>query len=292
MTIVAILLALGAAVAWSLETVLAKPGLRRMDMFSYAAIRPLFALLFVVPFGLWTSGFQFPGWRLVVIAAIAGVIDSFVGSMLFYFSVKRVSAHEASSLANTAPFWGVVASVFILGERLQPVLFVAAFFVVLGAFFLVNRRDNESAVRLSWNALPALGAGILWGVVETVPAKYCLTNGMSVGTFQLILIVSSGVAWGAAALIRSRRTPLHFPRRGVMIAFVTAFLGYALAWVLWLSGVKLVPASLLSPVRGSMTLFTFLFSVILLREHPSRRSALGALLVLCGVLLVSILGSA
>lgn len=149
MTIVAILLALGAAVAWSLETILAKPGLRRMDMFSYAAIRPLFALLFVVPFGLLTSGFQFPGWRLVVIAAVAGVIDSFVGSMLFYFSVKRVPAHEASSLANTAPFWGVVASVFILGERLQPVLFVAALFVVLGAFFLVNQQDNESAVRVS-----------------------------------------------------------------------------------------------------------------------------------------------
>jgi len=106
MTIVAILLALGAAVAWSLETVLAKPGLRRMDMFSYAAIRPLFALLFVGPFGLLTSGSQFPGWRLVVIAAVAGVIDSFVGSMLFYFSVKRVSAHEASSLANTAPLLG------------------------------------------------------------------------------------------------------------------------------------------------------------------------------------------
>ena len=77
-----------------------------------------------------------------------------------------------------------------------------------------------------------------------------------------------------------------------MIAFVTAFLGYALAWTLWLSGVKLAPASLLSPVRRSMTLFTFLFSVILLREHPSRRSALGVLLVLCGILLVSILGSA
>ena len=245
-----------------------------------------------MPFGLWTSGFQFPGWRLVAIAAVAGVIDSFVGSMLFYFSVERVPAHEASALANTAPFWGVVASVFILGERLQPVLFVAAFFVVLGAFFLVNQRADESALRLSWNALPALGAGILWGVVETVPAKYCLTNGMSVGTFQLILIVSSGIAWGVAALIRSRRIPLRFPRRGVMIAFVTAFLGYALAWTLWLSGVKLAPASLLSPVRGSMTLFTFLFSVILLREHPSRRSALGVLLVLCGILLVSILGSA
>ena len=38
MTIVAILLALGAAVAWSLETVLVKPGLRRMDMLGREAL--------------------------------------------------------------------------------------------------------------------------------------------------------------------------------------------------------------------------------------------------------------
>jgi drug/metabolite transporter (DMT)-like permease len=291
-TTIAILLATGAAIAWALETVLSKPALRYMDMFSYGAIRPLFALLFVIPYGLLTSGFVFPGWELLGIAAVAGVIDSFVGSMLFYYAVNRVSAHEASSLANTAPFWGVVTSIVILGEPMQPILLVAAVFVVLGALFLVNQSDEKSMFRLSWSALPALGSGILWGFVETVPAKYCLTNGMSVMTFQLTLIVSSGIAWGIAALVHSRRIPLRFPRRGVALAFVTAVLGYGVGWIFWLSGVSMAPASLLSPVRGSMTLFTFLFSVVLLRERPSRRSAFGALFVLCGVLLVSIFGSA
>jgi len=292
MTSIAILLATGAAIAWALGTVLSKPALRYMDMFSYAVIRPLFALVFVIPFGLFTSGFDYPGWKFLSIAAVAGVIDSFVGSILFYYAVNRVPAHEATSLANTAPFWGVVTSILILGERMQPILFIAAVFVVLGALFLVNRSDEKSMFRLSWSALPALGSGILWGFVETVPAKYCLTGGMSVMTFQLVLICSSGIAWGIAALVRSRRTPLRFPRRGVALAFVTAILGYAVGWILWLSGVSMVPASLLSPVRGSMTLFTFLFSVVLLHERPSRRSAFGALFVLCGVLLVSIFGSA
>ncbi|MCD6495185.1 DMT family transporter [Candidatus Bipolaricaulota bacterium] len=292
MTTIAILLATGAAIAWALETVLSKPALRHMDMFSYGAIRPLFALMFVVPYGLLTSGFAFPGWKLMGIAVVAGVIDSFVGSMLFYYAVHRVSAHEASSLANTAPFWGVITSILILGERMQPVLIVAAVFVVLGALFLVNRSDEKSSFRLSWSALPALGSGILWGFVETVPVKYCFANGMTAMTFQLTLIASSGIAWGIAALVRSRHTPLSFPRRGVALAFVTAILGYGFGWILWLSGVSMVPASLLSPVRGSMTLFTFLFSVILLHERPSRSSALGAVFVLCGVLLVSILGSA
>lgn len=161
MTTVAILLATGAAIAWALETVLSKPALRHMDMFFYGAIRPLFALMFVVPYGILTAGFGFPGWRLLAIATVAGIIDSFVGSMLFYYAVNRVSAHEATSLSNTAPFWGVIMSILILGEPMQPILFIAALFVVVGALFLVKRSDGKSMFRLSWSALPALGSGIL-----------------------------------------------------------------------------------------------------------------------------------
>ena len=292
MTTVAILLATGAAIAWALETVLTKPALRHMDMFSYGALRPLFALLLVIPYGILTAGFGFPGWRLLAIATVAGIIDSFVGSMLFYYAVNRVSAHEATSLSNTAPFWGVITSILILGEPMQPILILAAACVVVGALFLVNKSDEKLSFSFSLQALPALAAGILWGFVETVPVKYCFASGMSVMTFQLTLIVSSGAAWGIAAALRSRRTPLRFPIRGVGFAFVTAVLGYGVAWILWLTGVSMAPASLLSPVRGSMTLFTFLFSVVLLHERPSKKSALGALFVLCGVLLVSVFGSA
>lgn len=291
MTTIAILLATGAAISWGLDIVLSKPALRYMDTFSYGAIRPLFALLFVIPIGLLTSGFELGSWDLLFIAVIAGIMDSFIGAMLFYYSVHRVPANEASSLANTAPFWGVITSVLILGEPMQPVLLVSALLVVSGAVFLVNNRNTKSVSGFSWAALPALGSGILWGFVETVPAKYCLTNGMSAMMFQLTLIASSGMAWSIAALARSRRKPLYFKPQGVMLAFVTSILGYVVAWMMWLYAVHLVPASFISPVRGSMTLFTVLFSVVILRERLSSKSAIGAILVLSGVLLVSIFAS-
>jgi transporter family protein len=291
LTTIAILLAIGAAISWGLDIVLSKPALRYMDTFSYGAIRPFIALLFVIPIGALTSGFVFVSWNLVLIAVIAGIIDSFIGAMLFYYAVHRVPANEASSLANTAPFWGVIASVLILGEPMRPVLLVSALLVVTGAVFLVNNRDTKAVSGFSWAALPALGSGILWGFVETVPAKYCLTNGMSPLTFQLILIASSGTAWSIAAFVRSRYKPLYFKRQGVLLALLTSILGYVVAWLLWLYAVNLVPASLISPVRGSMTLFTVLFSVVLLREKLSTRSALGAVFVLAGVLIVSIFAS-
>jgi len=242
-------------------------------------------------YGLSVSGFRFPGWSLIGIALAAGLLDSFFGLMLYFVSVKRISAHEASSLSNTAPFWGVTTSVVVLGEAPQPILFVAALLVVVGSYLLMMRRDESGGSRWGWGAVPALGAGIVWGFAETVPARYCLTHGMTPLTFQLVFLISVAIAWGSSALLRIRRQPLSFPRRGVLLALVTGLLGYVVGWLLWLSGLSLAPASLLSPVRGSMTLFAFLFSVILLRERPTRRAATGVLLTFAGVLLVTFFGT-
>ena len=90
-------------------------------------------------------------------------------------------------------------------------------------------------------------------------------------------------------------TPLlrrHLPRRvdrpGLALAGVSAVFGAFLGWWLWLSGLRLAPASVLAPVRGSTLLFTFLFSILFLGERPTRPAIVGVALVFGGVLLVSL----
>jgi len=291
MNSLAIFLALAAAVSWALTQTLAKIGLKRMDLVSYLLIRPWFALLFIVPYGLFTSGFHLPGPGLVGIAILGGFTDSFAGTLLYMLAIKKSSAHKAASLANTAPFWGVATAVLFLGERPQLTTFIAAILVALGAYFLVTHRGTTSASYSFWEPLPALGAGILWGVAETVPAKYCLTHGMAPITFQLILVSTTAVSWALVAGLRSKNHHLHYPWPGLRIALFTSFTGFFLGWILWLSGLKLALASQLAPIRGgAMTLFAFMFSVLLLRERPSAHSVIGMLLVVSGVSLVSILG--
>lgn len=291
MTNLAIFLALGAAVSWALTQVLTKTGLERMDLLSYASIRPLFALLFIVPYGLLTTGFQYTGLNLVAIAVLGGLIDAFFGSMLYFVAVKKSSAHEAASLANTAPFWGVVTAVLFLGEKPRLVVFVAAVLVVLGAYFLVTRRNITSTDYSLWQTLPALGAGVLWGVAETVPAKFCLNQGMSPIFYQLIMVSTAAVSWNLLASFRGKHLfHHHYPLKDWGVAAFTGFSGFFLGWTLWLTGLNLAPASFLSPIRGSMTLFAFLLSMVILRERPTARSAVGMLLTFGGVFLVSIFG--
>lgn len=193
MNTLAILLALGASICWALAMILAKIGLKWMGLVSFAAIRPLFALLFIVPYGLLTSGFHHTGFGLVGIAVLAGFLDAFVGSLLFLVAIKRSPAHKASALSLTAPFWGVVAAVLFLGERPQLVVYVAAVLIISGAYFLASGRDAATSNDRTLSGIPlALAAGILWGVT-IVPAKYCLSHGMTPITYTLIGVATAGV---------------------------------------------------------------------------------------------------
>jgi drug/metabolite transporter (DMT)-like permease len=224
----------------------------------------------------------------MAVAILGGILDSFVGTSIYMVALKVTPAYEAVPLANTAPFWGVVAAVILLGEEPHFASFTAAILVVLGAYFLASHRDNSNTPKTRWGPWVALLAGVMWGIAEIAPTKYCLTNGMAPVTYQLMVVGGSATAWGLFVLLRYRSNRYFWSRNGLGIAALTGFTNLFLGWILWLFALDRAPASLISPIRGLVVLFGFLASVFILREKPSRRSALGVLLIIGGVVLISI----
>lgn len=292
MTGVAVLLGLGAALCWSLGMVIAKLGVHRMGVVAYGLTRWSLALLFIIPYGIYVGQFQFDRPDLIGMAALAGFLDAFLGGLVYLLALKKSPAHRAITLTNTAPFWGVVAAILFLGEPARMAAFFAAILVVLGAYFLVVQ--NRNAAFSSHHSYPgsiyALIAAIVYAVAELVPTKYCLDRGMPPLALLLIFTGTAVVSWGLVAAWLATRRRLRFSKRGVGAALLAAFSGSFLGWTLWLSSLQRVNASLLAPVRGSVTLFAFLFSVLLLRERPTVRALGGFAFVFGGVLLISLLG--
>jgi drug/metabolite transporter (DMT)-like permease len=280
-------LGLSGALVWGLSQVLTKPGLAEMDLARFALIRVVTGLVCVIPFGLATSEFAFPPLPALGAAVSVGVIDCFLGVLLFMLAVQRIDAHQATPLANAAPLWGVLAAWLFLAESLSVVVLVAALLVVCGAYFLAGRGTGSvSGRRRLWGLAFAVGCGACWGIAETVPAKYCMSQGMSPATFQLIVMVTTTALWSLAAAIGRHRHWTRNGRRAAVLGVVSGFTGFFLGWTLWLSGLQLAPASVLAPLRGTTILFGFIGSVAFLRERPTRRAMLGGALVLAGVLLV------
>lgn len=287
MTILAFFLAFAAAATWAIGMTLAKPALRYADPLSYTRIRWVVVTALAFVYGLVSNGFRFPGWVPLGYAALAGVLDAAAGGLFYLLAMERTSAHQTTTLSNTAPLWGVAASVLFLGEPARWSAFVAALLVVLGAWFLVRKPGGALRGRRAGPAF-ALLTGILWGIAETVPSKLALERGISP---ILLLFVFSVTAVGSISLVTPflrAHIPRKMTRKGLGYALVSAATGAFLGWVLWLSALERAPASLVSPVRGTSMLFAFSYSVLFLRERPMREAFLGAGLVFAGILVVTL----
>ncbi|MBN1859234.1 DMT family transporter [Candidatus Bipolaricaulota bacterium] len=277
--------------SWGVAQVVMKSGLLRVDAVTFAFLRPVVALLFIVPYVVFADEFAFVSVSVTAVAAAGGVLNAFAGTALYYYAVKRSPVHQAASLANTSPFWSVALAVLFLRESPSAGTFGAAALVVAGSYLLIARgsRNRQSAGSLL-PRLAALGAGLLWGFTAAVPAKYCLARGMSGATYELILVASAGICWAMLAVPRILQHGMQVSRAGWLYVIVSSVFGFFVGWILWLEALGRVDASVLGPVNGATALFAFAFGVLLFRERPTGRAYGGALLIFSGVVVVSLLG--
>ena len=283
----AIPLAIAASAAWAIGMTAAKPGIRYLDRLTYTFYRWVLVSVLALAYGMASGGLSFPGVVPVLWAAVAGFIDAAIGGFVYLMAMERTSAHQTTTLSSTAPLWGVFSAILFLREPLQGAIVAAAFLAVGGLVFLVRRRDPLAPNALSGAAL-ALATAFLWGFSETVPTKLALEGGL--GPETLLFVFACAGALGALLMIPllRHRIPKRVERRGFLYVLLSAGGGAFFGWLFWLNALALAPASVLSPIRGLTLLFAFIYSIVFLRERPTGRAVIGAILVLGGVLLVSI----
>jgi len=281
------LFALGGALSWGASQIISKAGVAHTSVTRFVLIRALVGLTCMLTYGFLTSGFTLPEISLIGWAMLAGALDFVLGTMLFVLALKRIQAHEAASLANSAPLWGVVGAWIVLGEPFSFTVLVAALLVVAGAYLLTSRNGRRDTGTSTTGFAMALGAGVSWGVAETVPAKYCLSQGMDAATFQLIMLCTATLLLVIVHTISRMKGSAPAPtRKGTVTAILSGFLGFFLGWVFWLRGVDLSPASLVAPLRGATIIFAFAGSAVFLKERPTGRALVGMLLIVSGVVFV------
>ncbi|MFC2100032.1 DMT family transporter [Candidatus Bipolaricaulota bacterium] len=282
----AIVLALCSGATWAIGMTVAKPALRHIDILSYMLGRWLIVVPLALIYGFATGTFAFASWIGVGFAALAGFIDSTLGGLFYMLAMQRTPAYQTSTLASTAPLWGVVSAILILHEPLRWSVIVAALLVVLGAFLLVGHRMKLRG-HLAGSALGLL-TGLLWGFAETIPSKLALQHGLSPASLLFVFSCSGVLTIAAMIPLLRSRFPRRIERRGVAYMVLAAAGGAFLGWIFWLSSLERAPASLISPIRGSTLLFAFLYTLVFLRERPAARAFVGVLCVLAAVVLVSV----
>ena len=281
------MLAIAAAAFWGVAMTVAKPGSRHLDPISFLLCRWVLALALALLVAGISGSLVFPGWGAVGFVVLGSLMNAVVGWTLYLLAMERAPGYRVTALASTAPLWGVLGAILFVGETFRWTALVASLLVIAGTYCLV-REPGSRKTKSPIGAALAITAGVLWGISESVPMNLATGLGMAPETSIVVFAASAIVGNLLLMPILRRRVPKRVDRRGLGLAALSAVSGAFLGWFLWLSGLRLAPASLLAPVRGSTLLFTFLFSVLFLREQPSRWAIIGVGFVFGGVLLVSL----
>jgi drug/metabolite transporter (DMT)-like permease len=226
--------------------------------------------------------------RAVALAALAGIFFA-LDLALWNTGLLYTSAANATLLANTAPIWVGLGTLWLFRERLSGWFWIGMTIALAGAALILGRDLLRPAAgaNISAGDLFALGAGVFYGL-------YLLLAGRVRATLDTTRVMAIATGAGSAVLFI---TCLLFraPLAGYSWQAWLALLG--LGFVSQLGGVWCInyalghlPAAVVSVTLLAQPVLVAILGVVLLGEDLGPVQIIGGALVLCGIYLVHRLG--
>ena len=232
-------------------------------------------------------------WRGIVLFArdrtlwpglAAGVLFG-LEFVLIFAGLEFTSAARSALMVNTMPFWMLLGSHFLLGERITARKLAGLVLAFAGVVLIFSDNLSSPGPDALWGDLLCLCAGTLWAATLLVIKASRLSGTSPEKTLLYQLAVS--------ALVALPLIPLYGPLMREVTVLATASLAFqtvfvvAFTYVLWFWLVRRYPASGLSSFTFLSPAFGVIFAGVLLGEPLTARifSALG--LIAAGLVLVN-----
>lgn len=266
------------AVIWGYNWVVMKIAVEDAPPFVFAATRTLGGGLALLVVGLTLRRRIVPQHPAAFFWIGLFQTGIFVG--LVTWAVVAAGAGQVAMLAYTMPLWVSLLAWPILGERLNVKQGAAIAVAFAGVACMIGRRS------LGLPELLAILAGVSWAIGIIIAKR--LQRGGSVDLFGLTMwqLLFGGIALTVvAALVPEHATVWNLPY-ALAVAY-NVLLATALAYFLWLFILERLPArdasmgTLANPVLGVLAAW------IQLGERPTALGAMGMVLVLLGLVLLS-----
>jgi bacterial/archaeal transporter family protein len=214
-----------------------------------------------------------------------------VGSswVLSYFGLKHLPITVAAPLRATAPLFTVIGAVLLFGERPSYGQW-SGITLILISYFLYSkssRKDAKTNVHAIWIIFMILSA--ITGAISAGFDKYLLQNMTLAPLFVLCwFLFYLSIIYGIIALVfwfpqRAKSTPFSFR---IAIVFVGVLLVFAdIAYMTALSN-PLAKLSLVSSIRRTNVLISFIGGFFLFREGNIRQKLVPFAGIITGLVLI------
>jgi drug/metabolite transporter (DMT)-like permease len=283
------LCALGAALAWSVTSLLARTLMAHYGSVTINAVRSgLAGVLLVVlvaatdgPAALITmSAVTFVLLAVSIVAAIA------VGDTVFFESTRAIGLGRAMTIATTYPVGAALLATALFDEPLTIPIATGTLLTLGGVALIVSGRSQAPAERLWFGIWTAALASAAWAL-STVMMKPPLHEVEPLTAQAIRMPLASALLWltpwtrGAGAALRGAgRGPLV---RMLVLSVVTAG-----SSVLFVTSLKYAGVTVGAVLSSTAPLFAVPLGVIFLGERVSAFTIGGALLAVAGIVVLQL----
>ncbi len=293
--------ALGAAITWAAAPIMYKRALSGVSPVSANIVRcatnAVFLVAVLVGLGLTGVLTSLPVW-VVAIVVVSGLVGLGVGDTLYMFALKSIGVARAVPLATSYPLFSLLWATVFLGQTVTASA-VAGTLIILGGIWLLSREKVESKfhihgkVELTGVAVSLLAA-VAWSVSITMMDFAVTMPGVVSGLAANYAVVTVRIAGMAlvllalAPLLDRNRGFLKLSWKAVVLLCVGGLVANGLGWVLMNYSFLNIAESQAVPISSTTPLFSTLAGFAFFREKITRDNALGAILVVAGVILIFI----
>ena len=265
-----------------------KYSLRNNAVIPILFLNTLFCSLIFLPLAFRTP---FGGWevqRYILLKACI-VLSSW---LLGYIGIKNLPITIVGPINATRPVMVLVGALIIFGERLNLMQWAGVLLAIM-SFFLLSRSGKKEGIDFKHNRwiLCTVGAAIL-GAISGLYDKYLMASESGLGlprlTVQCWYNFYQCIMMGAMLLLlwwpkRKESTPFKWRWNILLISVFLSVADYVYFYSLSLDGALI---SVVSMVRRSSVLVSFLLGALLFHEKNLRSKAIDLVLVLLSMLLL------
>jgi drug/metabolite transporter (DMT)-like permease len=283
------------ALSWAGSSTILKLLTSRIDTLSINTVRlwigSLLILGFVALSGRGAELFNTPPGPLIYVI-VSGILAMAIGDSIYIKSLSLLDASIAFPLAQCSfPLMAVLVAVVFLGESFTWYNGIGSVLVVLGIYLIAAVGKPGAVVGLKRSIS---GKGVVLALIAAVTWTGS-TVLLKIGVLDMDPFVAAGFRISTSALFltglmlikrRGSVSSALFDRKNILLAASAGVLTYGIAAVGYVAAIQMIGAGKTVLLTTTAPLFVIPFSILILKESPTRHTIAGIVVCVAGICLV------
>ncbi len=289
--VIAYSLALTAAFAWSLASLISVDIARKLGSIAFNRIRLIIVTIMLVSYTYFTKGWGSINVNFLTAIILSGFIGVFLGDTLLFIALKTIGPRRNNILFALAAPFTVILNIFVLKQQMSIEEIIGCFLVFVGVIVAIIYGTSKNNLH-RWEKIEgSINIGIIVGIL----AALCQAVGIIIMKPILDLgadpIASAAIRTGISAILLSLTFLLpqeifkNKTKINIYLMFqiiISGFLGMAFGMSLLLIALQKGDAGIVSTLSSTSPIMVLFLIWFLTKKIPILGAWIGSFIAIIG----------